>query len=201
MRKIFFAMTFVISASLLAWGDAIPYPDVGTIAPTVTITAASTGNVEGYFYGFSAADSDSVQMCDLTQSFCSGFELNNQTTTIGDSFDFGSVVSGDLLIFNLQNLSTGNFFSSDPTFSVDGINHAYVTPYTGDTAPPVDAGIPTGTFIGMEDSRYPGSDLDYNDTEFVFTNLLTAATPEPSFLLLCAGVLAALPIVRRKLRA
>lgn len=201
MKTVFLAMTFV-AASLSAWGDAIPYPDPGTIAPTVTITAAATGDVDGYFYGFNAADTDEIQMCDLTQSTCSPFALDNQTTPIGTEFDFGAVTAGDVLVFNLENFSTSDFFSSDPSFSVDGVNHAYVTPYTGVGAPIADAGIPPGTFIGMEDQLVPGSDLDYNDSEFVFTNLTPAATtPEPSLLLLCTAALAALPIVRRKLSA
>jgi hypothetical protein len=194
MKTILLTMTFVISASFAAWGDAIPYPDVGTVAPTSVLSATATGDVTGYFYGFNAADSDEISMCDLTASFCTPFELDNLTTTIGMSFDFGAVTAGDILVFNLLNQTSGYILSSDPTMSVDSVNHAYATAYTGGGP----MGIPNGTFIGMEDERLPGSDLDYNDTQFVFTNLSINTVPEPSLLILCVGLAALVPIARRK---
>jgi hypothetical protein len=200
MKTILLTLSFATIASISAWGDIIPYPNVGTQAPTVPITATATGDIVGYFYGFSAADLDSIQMCDVTASTCSGFELTNQTTLVGDSFDFGPVTAGDVIDFNLMNASTGGtILSSDPTVSADGINHAYVTPYTA-TGPTAIAGIPPGTFIGMEDlSLTQGTDLDYNDDQFVFTNV-GAQVPEPSMLIVCIGLLGLLPIARRKLR-
>jgi hypothetical protein len=200
MKTILLTLTFVTIGSISAWGDIIPYPDTGTIAPTVPLTATSTGDIDGYFYGFSAADLDQIQMCDLTASTCSGFELPNQTTPVGTEFDFGAVTAGDVIVFNLENVTTGGtLLSSDPTFSDDGINHAYVTAYTA-TGPTAIAGIPAGTFIGMEDlSVAQGSDLDYNDDQFVFTNV-AAQVPEPSLLIVCIGLVGLLPVARRKLR-
>jgi hypothetical protein len=197
MKTILLTMTFVISASLSAWGDAIPYPTPGTIAPFVPLTASATGDVDGYFYGFSAGDTDLIEMCDLTASFCSPFGLDNQITPVGTMFDFGAVTAGDVLVFNLENVSAGYTLSSNPAFSVDGINHAYVTPYTA-TGPTAVAGIPAGTFLGLEDLAVPGSDLDYNDDQFVFTNLRSGVVPEPSLLLLSIGFLGLIPVARRK---
>ena len=195
MKTLLLSTAFALAASLTAWGDAIPYPNIGVVAPTVPLVAASSGSINGYFYGASAGDTDQIQMCDLTASFCSPFEFNNQTSAIGSSADFGSVTAGDVLVFNLMNDTAGYVLSSDPGMSVDGTNHAYVTSYSGTGGP---AGIPAGTFVGMEDLALPGSDLDYNDDQFVFTNVATSMVPEPSAFLPCLALLAMLPVARRK---
>jgi hypothetical protein len=199
MKKTLLTLTLVALGSLSAWGDIIPYPDVGTIAPTVPLFAATTGDILGYFYGFSAGDLDLIQMCDITLGTCSAFGLPNQTTTVGTVDDFGPVDAGDVIVFNLENTATGDtILSSDPTLSADGINHAYITPYS-DTGSTAVAGIPPGIFVGMEDlSLSQGTDLDYNDDQFVFTNVSMNVVPEPSLVILCAGFLALLPVARRK---
>jgi hypothetical protein len=199
MKKTLLTLTLVAFGSLSAWGDIIPYPNVGTIAPTVPLLATATGDIDGYFYGFSAGDLDLIQMCDITQGTCSAFGLPNQTTTVGTEDDFGSVFAGDVIVFNLENTDNGDtILSSDPTLSADGINHAYITPYT-DTGSTAEAGIPPGIFVGMEDlSLSQGTDLDYNDDQFVFTNVSMNVVPEPSLVILCAGFLVLLPVARRK---
>jgi hypothetical protein len=104
-----------------------------------------------------------------------------------------------VIAFNLENTATSNtILSSDPSLSADGINHAYVTAYT-DTGSTAVAGIPPGLFVGMEDlSLSQGTDLDYNDDQFVFTNVSMNVVPEPSLVILCAGLVALLPVARRK---
>jgi len=170
-------------ASLPVLADTIPYANVGTIAPTPTLVAQSTGIIMGYFAGFSAADTDYIRMCDDTKNVCSAWTFDNQTTAIGSSFNFGSVNAGDVLEFQLYNHTTNHYFSSKPSNSDDGINHAYATAYTATGNPALAPSIPAGMFVGMEDlgNFCNGcTDLDYNDDTFVFTNVATTATPEPA---------------------
>jgi hypothetical protein len=176
----------------------IPYGNIGSVAPTNSFTATATGSIEGYFFGFSAADTDEVRMLDVTKGTASAWTFDNQTTTPGSSYNFGAVNDGDVLEFELWNVSAGYILSSNPSDSVDGINHAYSTWYSGSGGP---SGIPAGTFIGMEDLKQSVSDLDYNDDQLVFTDVSSAPTPEPeSLFLLGTGLLSLASIGRRKLR-
>jgi hypothetical protein len=198
MRKLFVAVSttlLVTAAALPVWADAIPYGNPGYEAPIMTFTAASSGVIDAWFYGYSAGDTDFVQICDLTTSTCSAEFFQNNATALGTE-DAGvlSVNAGDVLEFNLINQSDGNItLSSDPVNSADGLNHAYETSYSGGVE-----GIPAGTFIGMEDlpctSFDPstghcnsGSDFDYDDDQYVFDNISsTPSVPEPGSLLLLA---------------
>jgi hypothetical protein len=184
-----------VAATAVAKADAIPYPDSGTLAPTVPLTAAATGDVIGYFFSFEAADDDTIVLMDLTTGTTSSPEFPNKSTPVGQSANFGHVNAGDSLAFVLINNTTMLDYSTDPTLSADGFNHGYITSYSGTGGP---AGIPAGTYVGMEDIFHPPSDLDYNDDTFVFTNV-SAPTPEPSsFLLLGSGLLAAAGVIRRR---
>lgn len=198
MSKLFLTIAVVAAAALPVWGDAIPYGNPGFEAPTMTFTAMATGSIDAWFYGSSAGDNDSVQICDLSTSSCSGQFFPNHTTTVGTE-DAGvlSVTAGDVLEFNMFNNSTGQELSSNPSLSADGLNHAYETPYTVSVE-----GIPApGTFIGMEDlpctsfdagtgQCLAGSDFDYNDDQYVFDNVAaTSAVPEPGSLLFLATCL------------
>lgn len=209
MRLTLLAFASILSLSAFSsplLADNIPYPSIGKLAPTVSLTAAHTGTVTGYFVSASAADNDSVELWDMTRNTFSGFLLPNHSSTPGVAVSFGSVNAGDSLAVILFNSSTGKYVDSintdgtPTTYSVDGRNHAYVTSYTGGIS-----GIPAGTYIGMEDlgvtSLKPltGTDLDYNDDTFVFTNVAIAPTPEPgTFLLLGTGLLGAAGSLRRK---
>ncbi len=198
MRRLTLAVVCIaLSAGPSAlFADQIPYATPGTIAPTVYLTAASTGNVMGYFYSASAGDTDYVQLLDVTTGTSSGWLFDNQTPGSDTPQVFLAVNAGDTLVIELENTNLSDMIlASDPAYSADGVNHAYITSFSGG------GGIPAGTFVGMEDLPNGSSDFDYNDDSFVFTNIDPPAVPEPSSLaLLGTGVLSAAGIVRRRMR-
>ncbi|WP_353063338.1 PEP-CTERM sorting domain-containing protein [Tunturibacter psychrotolerans] len=206
-------LTILTFASLLALGsspllaDPIPYANVGQLAPDHTFTATATGSVSAYFYSSDASNDDKIILWDKTSGAMTAPSLDNHSSAVGSSVSL-SVKAGDSLIFILDDVTTGQYFSSVDYFGVaspanyndDGYNHAYSTPYSGGVS-----GIPAGTYIGMEDlgvtglKPLSGSDLDYNDDNFVFTNVAAAPTPEPStFILFGTGLVAAASALRRK---
>jgi len=206
-------LNLFVLASILAVGsspllaDPIPYANVGQLAPDQSFTASSAGEVTAYFYSSSASNDDKIILWDKTSGAMTAPSLDNHSSAVGSSVSL-SVNAGDSLIFTLDDITTGQYFSSVDYFGIpspanyndDGYNHAYSTPYSGGVN-----GIPAGTHVGMEDlgvtSLKPltGSDLDYNDDNFVFTNVTAAPTPEPSTIILFGtGLVGAAGALRRK---
>ncbi len=183
-----FSVTQIAAAS-----DAIPYPNSGLYnTTTYSFTAANTGDVIAYIVGGFTADYDN-EMGLLVNGVLSGagYGLDNHSSTMGESFDLGPVTAGDSLVFVLHNLSLGADAYSNPSMNVTydspgdtvGHNHIYSTAYTA-TSPSFTC-VPAGTYVAFEDLRFPGSDFNYNDESFVFTNTVTTSSvPEPSSLAL-----------------
>lgn len=177
------ALSLLTVATAPAMADAIPYPNVGTPAPTNIFTAQSTGTINTYFYGSKADGTDYIEVVDTTQNTNTGWIFDNQTTAPGTEASL-AVNAGDNIEFWIEDLEypQEGILTSNPADSKDGYNHVYATPYsaTGSTAV---AGIPAGTFLGFEDVEYPESDFDYNDDTAVFTNLAvtpSSSVPEPA---------------------
>jgi hypothetical protein len=156
---------------------AIPYPSIGTpiAIPSYDFTAASTGNITAYFYTSNAGDTEEVSM--LVNGVKTGiFGLNNHTSAVGEEFNLGAVTAGATIEFFISDLSTDVDWYSDAADNSDGYNHAYATANTGGYF-----SIPAGTYVGFEDRAF--GDYDYNDDQFVFTDVASSvipSAPEPS---------------------
>jgi hypothetical protein len=205
MRKFAgFAMSLLVAGPALA-ADAIPYPDSSQYnTATYSFSASSDADVIAYFVSKGIAGYDN-QLGLLVNGVLSpaGFGLDNQTSAVGDSFNFGPVHSGDALTFVMKNLTIGRLVYSDPSLNgsyddpgVTAHNHVYSTTYTQTS--PIFNGVPKGVYVGFEDNVYPFGDYNYNDESFVFTNV--RIVPEPGSLALLTGGLLAIGLVTRRAR-
>jgi len=188
------ALTGALGVAGIANAGPIPYPAAGVPNPiTYTFTAAATGDITAYFYGSTAAYTNDLGM--LVNGVSTGIEgLNNHTSPYGLALNLGSVTAGDTLVFVLNNLAPGGIgpWYSDQSMNSDGVNHVYSTDFAGDSI------IPAGVFVSFEDLP-GGGDYNYNDEDFVFTNVSINRVPEPSALALFgAGLIAFVFITRRK---
>lgn len=191
---------FLAAAALPSFADSIPYTKVGTVAPTVTTYASGNNGIDIYYYGSTAGFTDTIGVYDVQTQYNSGLILNNKTTAVGTEVVVGSTAgqinAGDQLIFYIN--SPDGIFASIAADSADGINHAYITSFSGSTLNGVK--VPAGIFVGMEDENKSHSDLNYNDDDFIFTNVSApAVTAEPaSILMLGTGLLAGVAFLRRQ---
>jgi hypothetical protein len=164
-------------------GDAIPYPSVGTPNPIgYVFTATTTGDIIAYFAGSGASYDNELGL--LVNGVSTGvIGLDDHTSAVGQSLDLGHVTAGQTLVFVLQNNTLGADAYSDSSLNVGydtagetlGHNHVYSTAYTA-TSPIIGTPgvIPPGTFVAFEDLPFPNSDFNYNDEDFVFTDVSTS---------------------------
>ena len=202
------------SSSTALFAGTIPYPTPGQTATPVTVTA-NGGDVTAYFVGVSADDDDKIALWDTTAGTITAFSLDNKTSHIGDPVDFGTFAAGHVLVFVLENVTANTQYDSVQgaagPHSADGQNHAYITPLVGFTLDGYTFPSTGGplTYVGFEDLVIPNNgttEPDYNDDQFLFSNVvatptpLTSQAPEPStFVLLGTGLIGAAGALRRKL--
>jgi hypothetical protein len=192
-----------------AQAGGIPYPDPTTINPVIyTFTATSTGDVTAVFYGLNGGASyiDSIGMTDGGSTPTYG--LPNHSSSVGESFDLGSVTAGDVLTFvlNVDTMGINNLqsyvLSSNPSLNPTvlpvtppgghpyvGDNQVYATDFTGDQTL-----NQAGVYLGWED----GTGYTYTDKEVVLTNVSFTATPLPAALPLFAGGLGLMSLLAKR---
>ncbi|WP_331346102.1 DUF4114 domain-containing protein [Cellvibrio sp. UBA7661] len=175
--------------ALTAQAGPIPYPDVGSEASENSFVAAADGDISAYFFATGASYISRIGL--WINGVSTGiYGLQNNLSAYGDSIVLGTASAGDALMFELQVQSTSSSWYSVAWFNSDSKNHTYATDFGGDSL------IPMGTYVGFEDLPNLG-DLDYNDHQFVFTNISTSV-PEPWSITLFGLGLAALGAVRRR---
>ena len=178
--------------------DTVPYSNLGVENNDLyTFTATSTGEIHAYFYGSTAAYTNTLTMLVngvITPETSAGV-LNNHTSGIGDFVNLGFVNEGDSITFQLNVLTTGNTWYSDPLANSDDLNHVYSTAFLGDHL----NNVPAGTYVGFED-LYRGGDFDYDDETFVFTNISPIPEPETYAMLLAGLALVSFKLRTRKIK-
>jgi hypothetical protein len=175
----------ILALVLTGWSATVQagpivYPNAGTEAPSAVFTAIATGPVTAYFYATDAGYDSMIGL--LINGVSTGIlGLPNHSSSYGDSLFLGNAYAGDLLEFRLYVNTTNENWYSNPLYNSDGLNHVYSVAYV----PSLNDLIPAGVYVGFEDLPY-GGDLDYNDHQFVFTNVGDIVTnqstpaPEPS---------------------
>ena len=211
--KIFGATLVLAGIAQVARAGSIPYPDSGIVNPvTYTFTAATTGDVIGYFAGSGAGYDEQVGLLVNGVLTGAGYGLDDHSSTVGDTFNFGSVTVGDTLTFvdRIIDFSENvGYVYSDPALNVsydwlyyvDSHNHIYST---AAAAGQIDPLIPAGTYVAFEDLPFPGSDFNYFDDTFVFTNVATQqnGVPDGASTLSLLGIgLAGIGLLRRRVNS
>lgn len=148
------------------------------------------GTVGGYYTGASAGNTSylSIIVNDVTR-----FEgFNNHSTPINTYVNFGEYQAGDNVEFVMYGISIpGNTWYSDITRNSDQVDHMQYHDLTLNGS--------NSLYVSWEDLPFSQSDLDFNDGNFVITNVV-ASIPEPeTYAMLLVGLgLIALSVRRRR---
>ena len=199
----------LVVAATVAAALATIAPQTEAFPPPGTPTTVNPGLLTG-----SGADAQAIftfaDAGDTSDLVLTGFGgnpiFNNSVNVPGNTVDLGALAGPQQ--FGLNNLTTGTSFLANVA-DADGNFHAFYTTDFNDFsvgalpagAAAAIAALPPGTsvvFMGWEDlTAGQGSDFDYNDLIFAFSNLAPPTTvPEPGALMLLSLALVALGLVR-----
>lgn len=161
-----------------------------TAAPITTPPPplSATGDVKAIYVFADARNTsflDEASPVSWTGIFCNHPSGSCTGNTAGNIVDLG-VQSGPLA-FGLRNVSTGKTYWTNMPDAGGAYHATFSTNYTsfGVGALPAAAasalaGLPNVTFVAWEDrDASNGSDFDYNDLIFAFSNTTSGTVPEP----------------------
>lgn len=200
------AFSAVLGTSALAAPITTPPP-----------TLNASGEVTAFYVFANASDTSVLNMTapppGMDKIFCNHDTTGCTAASPGDMVPLGTLSAP--LVFTLENTDTGTTFFSNAADS-DGNYHVLITDNLADFGPGVS--MPTSladfisanpsvnvTYIGWEDlTLLQGSDFDYNDLIFAFTNTKAGTptpTPEPGSLALLGAGLIAFGFLRRRIES
>ena len=170
-------------------------------------TLIATGDVKAVYIFANAADTsflNEVGPVVWNKIFCNHSSGSCTASPTGGTVDLGSQ-SGPIM-FSLANISTGKTYRTNAADGGGAYHAVFSTNYSSfglgtlpSAAASALAGLPNVTFVAWEDrDATNGSDFDYNDLVFAFSNT-SATVPEPlSLSLLGAGLLCLAGLRRKK---
>jgi hypothetical protein len=204
MGKIATTLAVTAIGLLISIPSAMAFPPIGTPTTINPGDLFGSGLDSKAIFVFSDAGDDST----LTLTGHVGTIFDNKINVAGDTVDLGSL-SG-MEEFGLDDMTEHDSFLADVADVDHDFHLFYTTNYANFGEGPVPAAaaaaissLPLGSsviFVGWEDRDFDqGSDFDYNDLIFAFSNLKPATVPEPlTISLFGAGLVGAAAMRRRK---
>lgn len=192
------ALAIGMAASVPAGATIPTYPNPGTQnAVNYALAAGGGDQLRTWFVGRGGA-AYTVQLGAIVNGVDRGLGLNNQTSSLGQLFNYGAINVGDSIKFYVFVNNSGKTYTNFIADNADGVQHFYRGPtYTGgDFGIPVSTANP-GTYFGVEDLD-GGGDFNYTDFQFIAR---TGAIPEPAtwaMLILGFGVIGGAVRTRRR---